>query len=201
MREALQALRRGEVLRWLILLQFSDLMMDVLLGYLALYFVDVVGVPVGRASVAVAVWSGLGLLGDFLLIPLLERVEGLRYLRVSAMVELVLFVAFLLVPLFAVKLVILALLGFFNAGWYSILRARLYDTLPGRSGSVLVVDNIFGLAGALLPWALGWTAERMGLQAAMWFLALGPIALLVGLPSALGGSRSGLPSGRETSSP
>ncbi|MGC9394979.1 MAG: MFS transporter [Anaerolineae bacterium] len=33
-----RALRRGDVLRWLTLLQFSDLMLDVLLGYLALYF-------------------------------------------------------------------------------------------------------------------------------------------------------------------
>ncbi len=43
MRAALSALRRGEVLRWLVLLQFSDLMLDVLLGFLALYFVDVAG--------------------------------------------------------------------------------------------------------------------------------------------------------------
>ena len=77
---ALRALRRGEVLRWLTLLQFSDLMLDVLLGFLALYFVDVVGVTPAQAGLAVAVWTGVGLLGDFLLIPLLERVRGLSYL-------------------------------------------------------------------------------------------------------------------------
>ena len=149
---------------------------------MALYFVDVVGVSAGAASIAVAVWSGVGLVGDFLLIRLLQRVDGLRYLRVSAWVELLLFIAFLLVPVFPAKLAIVALLGLFNAGWYSILRARLYGTMPGRSGTVLAVDNVFGLAGALLPWALGWTAERVGLQGAMWLLALGPVALLVGLP-------------------
>lgn len=37
------ALRQKEVLRWLVLLEFSDLMLDVLLGFLALYFVDVAG--------------------------------------------------------------------------------------------------------------------------------------------------------------
>src|SRR3546814_5793437 len=48
---ALRALRRGDVLRWLTLLQFSDLMLDILLGFLALYFVDVVGVtPVERSE-------------------------------------------------------------------------------------------------------------------------------------------------------
>jgi MFS transporter, FSR family, fosmidomycin resistance protein len=188
LRDGIEAFRRGELLRWLVLLQFSDLMLDVLLGYLALYFVDVVGVPIVRASAAVAVWSGVGLLGDFLLIPLLDHVDGLRYLRISALVELLLFVAFLLMRDYAVKLAILAFLGLFNAGWYSILKARLYDTLPGRSGTVLAVDNVFGLTGALLPWALGWTAERVGLQGAMWLLALGPIALLLGLPGS--GSRT-----------
>ena len=107
-----KALRRGDVLRWLTLLAFSDLMLDVLLGYLALYFVDVTGVSSAQAATAVAVWTGVGLLGDLLLIPLLARVPGLRYLRVSTMLELVLLPAFLLVPSFAGKLVLLGCWGF-----------------------------------------------------------------------------------------
>ncbi|MFN2285441.1 MAG: MFS transporter [Anaerolineae bacterium] len=177
------ALRRGEVLRWLTLLQFSDLMLDVLLGYLALYFVDVVSVTPAQAATAVAVWTGVGLLGDLLLIPLLERVPGLRYLRVSTVVELGLFVAFLLVPAFWAKLVLLGLLGLFNAGWYSILKAQLYSSMPGQSGTVMAVDNVFGFVGALIPWGLGLAAERFGLQATMWLLLLGPLALLVGVPT------------------
>ena len=177
-----QALRRGEVLRWLTLLQFSDLMLDVLLGYLALYFVDVVGVTPAQAATAVAVWTGVGLLGDLLLIPLLERVPGLRYLRVSTIAELGLFVAFLLLPAFWTKLVLLGLLGLFNAGWYSILKAQLYSSMPGRSGTVMAVDNVFGFVGALIPLGLGLVAERFGLQVTMWLLLLGPLALLIGLP-------------------
>lgn len=57
---ALQALRRGEVLRWLALMQFADLMMDVMLGYLALCFVDVVGVRPAQAATTVAVRLGVG---------------------------------------------------------------------------------------------------------------------------------------------
>lgn len=181
-RSALAALRRHEVLRWLLLLDCSDLMLDVLLGYLALYMVDVAGVSEAQAGVAVAVWTGVGLVGDLLLIPLLERVRGLTYLRVSVIIELALFPAFLLVPDFALKLVLLALLGFFNAGWYAILQAQLYSAMPGQSGTVLAVENIFGLAASLLPLAIGLLAEQFGLDAAMWFLLLGPIALLVGLP-------------------
>jgi FSR family fosmidomycin resistance protein-like MFS transporter len=180
--KALRALRRGEVLRWLTLLQFSDLMLDVLLGFLALYFVDVVGLTPSVAGTAVAVWTVVGLLGDLLLIPLLERVQGLRYLRVSAALELVLFPAFLLVPNVWVKLILLGLLGFFNAGWYSILQARLYSAMPGQSGTVMTVGNIFGLLGGLIPLGLGLVAERFDLIAAMWLLLLGPVVLLIGVP-------------------
>ncbi len=181
-REALRALRRREVLRWLVLLQFSDLMLDVLLGFLALYFVDVAGVSTARASTAVAAWTAAGLVSDLLLIRLLDRVDGLAYLRVSAVAELALFATLLLISSFWAKLVILALLGVFNAGWYAILKARLYATVPGKSGTVMAVDNIFGLVGGLLPWGIGVVAESFGLGAAMWLLCAGPLALLVGLP-------------------
>jgi FSR family fosmidomycin resistance protein-like MFS transporter len=124
----------------------------------------------------------VGLAGDFLLIPLLARVSGLRYLRVSAALTLLLFVTFLSVAAFPAKLVLLALLGLLNAGWYAILKARLYATMPGRSGTAMAVSNLFGLVGALIPWGLGSVAQRWGLRAAMVCLVVGPLALLVGLP-------------------
>jgi len=179
---AFRALRRGEVLRWLTLLQFSDLMLDVLLGFLALYFVDVVGVTPAQAGLAVATWTGVGLLGDFLLIPLLERLRGLNYLRASAVIELVLFSAFLSVPVIPIKFVLLGLMGLFNAGWYSILKAQLYSAMPGQSGAVMTVGNIFGLVGGLIPLALGIVAQRFDLRVTMWLLLLGPVALMVGIP-------------------
>jgi FSR family fosmidomycin resistance protein-like MFS transporter len=52
-RNAVKALRRRDVLRWLILLAFSDLMLDTLLGYLALYMGDVARVSEAQAGVAV----------------------------------------------------------------------------------------------------------------------------------------------------
>jgi FSR family fosmidomycin resistance protein-like MFS transporter len=179
---ALRALRRPKVLRWLTLLAFSDLMLDVLLGFLALYFVDVVGTTSAQAGIAVAVWTGTALVGDLLLIPLLERVRGLSYLRLSAMVELAVFPAFLLVPGFWGKLVLLGLLGLFNAGWYSILKAQLYSAMPGQSGTVMTVGNVFGLVGGLVPLGLGLVAERFDLTVTMWLLLLGPAVLLIGVP-------------------
>lgn len=181
-RQALRALRRGEVLRWLALLEFSDLTMDVLLGFLALYFVDIAGLTPTQAGLAVGVWTAMGLLGDLLLIPVLERVSGLRYLRLSSVLELFLYASFLLAPEIWQKLVLIGLLGFFNAGWYAILQARLYASMPGQSGSVMAVQNIFKLVGGFLPLGLGWIATEYNLSITMWLLLAGPIALLVGIP-------------------
>jgi FSR family fosmidomycin resistance protein-like MFS transporter len=181
-RSAFTALKQPGILRWLILLEFSDLMLDVLLGFLALYFHDVAGLTETQAAGAVFIWLVAGMLGDFLLIPLLEKVDGLAYLRVSVVLELLLFPALLLVPWPWLKLVLVGLLGFFNSGWYAILKGRLYSSMPGQSGTVMALDNITGLVGSLLPFGIGLAADAFGLHAAIWLLLAGPIALLVGLP-------------------
>jgi FSR family fosmidomycin resistance protein-like MFS transporter len=182
LRQAARAARRPDVLRWLVLLMFSDFMLDVLLGFLALYFVDVVKVSPALAGTSVAVWSGVGLLGDALLIPLLERVRGLTYLRYSAIVMLFLFPAFLIVPSYGAKLVVLALMGLGNAGWYAILKGQLYSALPGQSGTVMAIDSGFSLVAGAAPALLGVVAQWAGLPVTMWLLLLGPVALIVGIP-------------------
>ena len=183
-RNAIVALKRLSVLRWLILLECSDLMLDVLRGFIALYFVDVVGASNTQASIALTVWLGFGLLGDVLLIPLLERMQGLRYSRVSAVLVLVLYPAFLIAASLTVKLVILAGLGFLNAGWYSILKGQLYKTMPGQSGTVMTLSNVVGLVGGFMPLLLSVFAQQVGFNPTMWVLLAAPIALLVGLPKA-----------------
>lgn len=182
-RDAFRALGRPDVLRWLTLLEFINLMLDILLDFLALYLVDIVGLSGARAGFAIAVWTGVGLLGDAALIPLLKRMDGLRYLRASALAVLFLFPAFLLVDDVPSKVVLLGALGLLDSGWYAILQGRLYSAMPGRSAAVMTLGNLFGLAGGLLPLALGVIAERYGLGAAMWLLMAAPIALLVGLPA------------------
>jgi len=179
---AFAALKKGTVLRWLVLLEFSDLMLDVLYGYMALYFVDVVGFSASKAALAVAVWTGFGLLGDFLLIPLLEKVRGMGYLRLSVVVELVLFPTFLLVPNPWMKLIAVGLLGLFNSGWYAILQGNLYSSMPGKSGTVMALGDIAGMFGKLLPFGIGLAAEHFGLGPALWICLAGPVALLIGLP-------------------
>jgi FSR family fosmidomycin resistance protein-like MFS transporter len=180
-RDALRALARWEVFRWVFLLEVSDLLLDVFLGFLALYFVDVVGASDVTGSVAVGVWTGAFLVGSALAIPFLRRFDGLRYLRASSVVGGALFISFLTVPSVSVKLALVAALGVVNAGWYPVLKARLYDALQGASGLVLTVGALFPL-NAVLPLAIAGLAERFGLDVALWPLLAAPLALLLLVP-------------------
>ena len=179
---AFAALRRRDVLRWLTLLEAADLLLDVFHGFLALYLVDVVHVAQTLAALSVAVWSGAGLVGDWLLLLVLRRMPGTRYLRLSAAAVLVAYPAFLLVPGAGAKLVVAVVLGVLNSGWYAIPKAGLYDTLHGRSGTAVAVGGVASAVGAGVPFALGVIAGAAGLASTMWLLLLAPMVLLALLP-------------------
>jgi FSR family fosmidomycin resistance protein-like MFS transporter len=178
----LTALKNLRVLRWLLLLEFSDLMLDILHGFLALYLVDVMNLTPANAAFALAVYTGIGFIGDFLLIPFLERFKGLDYLRVSVIIECILLPLFLLSSIIWLKLTLLAFIGLFVVGWYAILKASLFSSMPGQSGAAQALGSVSGIIGKLIPLGIGLAAQTYGLQTAMWLLIAGPIALLIGLP-------------------
>ena len=181
-RAALRALGRRDVLRWLVVLELTDLLLDVLHGFLALYFVDVAGVSPQRAALAVVVWTGAGLVGDALLLPMLRALDGLSYLRASAAVVAVAYPAFLVAPLPA-KLPLLALLGLLNAGWYAIPKARLFSALPGQSAAAaMTIGTLTSLVGGAIPLGMGLAAQSLGLAPVMWVSLAAPLGLLVLLP-------------------
>jgi FSR family fosmidomycin resistance protein-like MFS transporter len=180
--EAFAALRRREVVRTLLLLESADLLVDVFHGFLAVYLVDAAGARPELAALGVGVWTGAGLAGDWLLLPLLPRASGTTYLRASAAASLVAYPAFLLAPGLSAKLALLAVLGLLNSGWYAIPKAWLYDALPERSGTAVAVGGFGGLAGAAVPVTLGVVAGAAGLAATMWILLLAPVALLALVP-------------------
>jgi FSR family fosmidomycin resistance protein-like MFS transporter len=180
--DVVRAVRRGEVARWLATLEAADLLLDVFYGFLALYFVDVARTSPELAAAAVAVWTGAGLVGDAALLVVLRRIDGLTYLRLSAATALAVYPAFLLCDVLALKLALVAVLGLLNSGWYAIPQARLYESLPGRSGTAVAVGGLGGIVGAGIPIALGALAAAVGLETTMWALLAAPVALLALVP-------------------
>ena len=182
-RTAFTSLKRVDVWRWLLLLEFADLMMDVLFSYLALYFVDVARATEVQAGIAVTVWLAMGLITDFLFIPFIDRQrDSIKFLRTTALMECFAFVVFLLTPGFILKLIVVIAVNLFNTGWYPILQGRLYSSLPGQSASIMAIGSVTAPLAKFFPFLIGLLADQFGLQTAMWILILGPIALLVGLP-------------------
>jgi predicted MFS family arabinose efflux permease len=180
LRSAGAALRDRSVLRWLLLLQVADLLLDVLTGFVALYLVAAAGASPGQAAIGVAVRLAADLAGSALLIPVLERHPGRAVLRVSALAALLLFPAFLLVPGLWAKVAVLAALSLATTAWYPVLQAELYDSLPGRSGVAVSLLSAAGLAGGLGPLAVGAVATWLGLPAALTLLVLAPAVVLLG---------------------
>ena len=142
-------------------------------SFLALYMVDVSGVSESKAALTLSVWLGVSLLGNLFLIPLLKRVRGLTFLRLSVVVVLALYPAFLLVSSFEMKLIVVGLLGFASAGWYSILQGQAYSSLPGRSGTIVALGNVFGIFASVIPFVIGVVSTNWGLDTAMWLLLAG----------------------------
>ena len=179
-REVLAALRDWSVVRWLVLLEVADLLVDVLTGFLALYLVDVAHLRPGIAALAIAIRLGAALAGDAALVFVLERVADVTVLRASAAAAALAYPGFLLAPGPAAKLAILAVLSAATAPWYPLLQARLYGSLPGRSPVAVTLSSAAGLAGGIGPLAVGLTAEWLGLSWALAALAVVPVAILAG---------------------
>ncbi len=182
-RSIFTAVRRPGVARWLVLLQVSDLLLDVFTGFLALYLVAVAHATPAEAALGVAIRLGAGLAGDALLIRALRHARGLTLLRASAAVTAVVFPAFLLAGGLLPKLVLLGCLSVATAPWYPVLQAGLYGSLPESSGVVVSLSSAAGLLGGAVPLALGLLAQRFGLAWALAGLAVAPPLLLAGLRS------------------
>jgi FSR family fosmidomycin resistance protein-like MFS transporter len=178
-REVIAAARDGGVLRWLVLLQIADLLVDVFTGFLGLYLVDIAHLTPAVAALAIAIRLGAALAGDAVLVGVLERTGDRTVLRVSAVGAALLYPGFLLVPGVVAKLVILAGLSAATAPWYPLLQARLYRSLPGRSSVAVTLSSAAGLAGGLGPLAVGLAAEAFGLAWALAGLVVVPVAILL----------------------
>jgi FSR family fosmidomycin resistance protein-like MFS transporter len=178
---AVSALRDGKVVRWLIALQFSDLMLDVFRGYVAIYLVEAAGTSQELSGLAVGILTGASLVGNAVLVRVLRRVSGLNYLRFSLVGVVAVYPLFLLWAGVIPKMAALVVIGLLTSGWYPVLKAQLYAALPHRSGTALALSNVAGLAGALLPLSLGLASEYLGLQRSMWLLLAGPLVVALSL--------------------
>ena len=182
-RHLIAALRRPMLLRWLVLLNLGDLMLDVFAGFAALHFADAVGLTHAQTGLVLSTIMAAGLLADVLVIPLLERLPARRLVRLSAAVLVCLYPVWLVAPWPAVKIGLALVIRLGTLGWYPVLQAEAYAAAPGQPGTVMALASISGVVAAAWTTAIGAVAGLAGLPAAMWILLAGPVALLLGVPA------------------
>jgi FSR family fosmidomycin resistance protein-like MFS transporter len=180
--ELWRSMKNIKLMRWFILLDLSDLLLDVFLSYSALYFADVVGFTSAQVGLMMGALMAASLAANVVLIPLLERVPGRRLVRVTAVLAAMAYIAWLLAPWVWAKIVLAILVRLLTLGWYEVLQGEAYASLPGRSGTVAAISSLMGLLGGAMIWFIGWSAEQAGLQSAMWLLLAGPLALIFFMP-------------------
>jgi MFS family permease len=149
-----------------------------------------IGVLAGPAVVAASIGAGLGWRIPFMAMALLSaclvaglrRMPGATYLRASAAAAFLVYPAVLVAPGAPAKVAAAAGLGVLTCGWYPLLKASLYDELPGWSGAATALSSVSSALAGLLPLGLGLLAGRYGIAAAIWALLAGPAGLLLLLP-------------------
>jgi FSR family fosmidomycin resistance protein-like MFS transporter len=175
------ALRETAAMRWLLLQQVANLLLDVLTGFVALSIVTVDHAGPGWAAAAVAIRLACGLAGEALVLGWLRSRPGTPILIAGTAVACVAYPAFLWVPGLAAKLVALGLLSLATAPWWPILQARLFDELHEQSAVAVTLQSAAGLIGGAGPLAVGLVAGHTGLGPALAMLVVVPPVMLVGL--------------------
>jgi FSR family fosmidomycin resistance protein-like MFS transporter len=175
-------LRNRGLLRWIFLLQLSDLMLDILPAYLALYFAEVVGFTPAQTGVILGGVMLATLVADLAVVPLMERFPGRTIVRASAGAVVVLYPVWLLLPSASAKVVLVIVIRLLTLGWYQVLQGEAYASEPGRSGTVMALGSVSSVLNSGLAWAVGWAAGLVGLPLAMWLLLFGPLSLLLLIP-------------------
>jgi hypothetical protein len=173
-----EALRLPDLRRWLMLLPLSDLMLDVFFGYLAIFLVDVDGMPPATAAISLSLWiwdsgrpasSGTSTAG--------KTAEAGPSFGGGHLARLrPLWLSTTALPL---RIGLLPALGLLASPWYPVLQGQAYAALPERPATVAAMASLIGSLGGLLAVVVGVVAGRAGLVGGMTLLALGPLALVL----------------------
>jgi FSR family fosmidomycin resistance protein-like MFS transporter len=101
------------------------------------------------------------------------------------------FIAWSLLPWPLVKVLLAMGVYFSTIGWYQVLMGEAYACAHGKSGTVMAINSLAGLAGGAAAWFVGWMAGQAGLPAAMWLLLVGPVSLAFFVPGSGGAGEQG----------
>ena len=178
------ALRNKRLLLWLAACSLCDLLDEIFLVFASLRLRDELGADVATQSAALAILIAAEAIGLALCERLLRRMPSRRLLALSAVACAIAYAGWLAAPNLALAIVALAAVGLTVAPLYPLTAAECYAALPDRSGAVHAAGHVFTPVMLILPWLLGWIADRAGTTAALAVLGVAPLGILLAAGSA-----------------
>ncbi|HEX6778647.1 MAG TPA: MFS transporter [Ktedonobacterales bacterium] len=176
------ALRDPILLRWAVAEKLCTMVDEIFLGFAALYLQDARHASVPVISLVLATGMVGAVAGLVALDRLLKRVAGVRLLPWLALLSLAGVVGFLAAPSLWLAAAALFLFDLSAAGFYPVTKAAAYGRLPGRAGTVQAVIALGEPFEIVLPVVVGLIAGQFGVLAAVGFLGLAPLGILLLAP-------------------
>ncbi|HEU5198649.1 MAG TPA: MFS transporter [Ktedonobacterales bacterium] len=170
------------LLRWAVAEKLCTMVDEIYLGFAALYLRDARHASASAISLALAIGLLGGLVGLLALDRLLKRHAGVRLLPWLALLSLAGVVGFLAAPVLWLAAGALFLFNLSAAGFYPITKAAAYSRLPGRAGTVQAVIALGEPFEIVLPVVVGFIAGQFGVLAALGFLGLAPLGIVLLAP-------------------
>lgn len=178
-RDMWRATQDRQVQKSIGLLMMSDLMLEVMCSFLALWMVDHLGRSQTVGALSVTTYIGAMLVGSTLLSRLMRDAHSFALLRWTALAALPVLWLFIESTALWWSFGLLVALGLLVSGWYPILKAAYYASFPGKSGVAMAVHSLSSSISGMQPLLVGWIADRWGLPTALYVLSLGCVVILV----------------------
>jgi MFS family permease len=173
------ALQNRRLLLWLFAVWLCSLLDEILVAFGALHLRDNLGAGLHERDAILMLWMGGGLVGLVVVDRLLVVADPLKLLILSSACGAGAYLLWVGSPGLWLSGFFMALTGFLCAALYPIAQAQAYRALPGQSGMVNAVGQLFTPLNVVTPFLLGMAADRWGLTVTLVLLVAQPIGLLV----------------------
>jgi MFS family permease len=173
------AVRNRRLVWWLLGCALCDLLDEILVVFASLHLRDVFGAGELARSAVLGGFVAGSAVGLAVTERLLHRVAPLRLLAVASASCAALYLVWLATPVLWLSALLLVLVGAAAAPLYPIAMAQAYAALPDRSGAVQAAAHMFSPLMMVVPWLLGWIADRHGTGAALVALLVQPVGILL----------------------
>jgi MFS transporter, FHS family, glucose/mannose:H+ symporter len=177
MLESVKALRYPGVLAFGFLLFFESGNEAAMTGWMTTW-AGGVGASVRGATLLLAFYQGMMMLGRIVAAPILRRVSNSQMVVGSAASAVAAVVVLILAHSLASLAVAAALVGLAFAPIYPTVLALAGDRYQRYAGTVFGILFTIGLSGGIAyPWAIGHVSQWGGIRAGMWFPMGGTVAI------------------------